>query len=208
MQRQRIADLCEGISTSGKGDAVKDALLEGGAALDAHLQGKRNRFGAALQARLQKDETRISTALGALLERLGEAQRLALSPEDLLLCAESRLATSPLLKKHLKKTLTEEELHSLRKAAKSARYLAELMPEHHAVRHAAKQFEALQDAGGTWHDDLDLVRAAKRLLGKKHALTAQLLSEQDRNLRLYREALRAEARRLGPPALQNAEAAA
>ena len=91
--------------------------------------------------------------------------------------------------------LDEQELHDLRKAAKAARYLAETLPGNPVLGAAAHRFEALQNAGGQWHDDLDLTRAARRLLGKSHELTVTLAAERDAHLAAYREALAASAGR-------------
>ena len=214
VQRKRLGDFAtpggdaDADGTTGKPDDVEISLEKGIATLDAHLQEQRGKHAAKLQMMLRKHGSRISEAAKALLERVGDEHRFQLSPDELLTRAGALVAGDALLRKSLHRTLTEVELHSVRKAAKAARYLAETMPQQRAVESAGKRFEALQDAGGAWHDDLELARLAKRVVGKKHALTRRVALEQQRNLRVYREALRAEAKRSQPLAMPAGVAAA
>ena len=210
VQRKRVEEFAEAKNGTvlEEGNAKSDGEHEGAAVLDAYLEKKRNKVAVELQAHLQKHEGRITEAGQSLLGQVEEASGSALSSKELLARAGSLVSSDALLKESLRRTLTEEELHTARKAAKAARYLAEMMPRNHAVQTAAKRFEALQDAGGAWHDDLELARTAKSVLGKKHSLTLRMLSEQRRNLRLFREALRAEARRSDQPEIAVTAAAA
>lgn len=200
VQRERVGKFAKAEGggdleeTDAKSDD-KDPFQEGAALLCAYLERKRTRAAADLQAHLRKHEGRIADAARTLLLSLDETHEPALSVEELLARAGSVGSSHDLLQKNLRRTLTEEQLHTARKAVKSARYLAEMMPRNEAAQRAAKRFEALQDAGGIWHDDLELARTAKRVLGKKHLLTVRMLQDQRHNLRLYREALRGEALR-------------
>ena len=131
-----------------------------------------------------------------MLKSLEAADALPLAAEELLREAQAVFTREGLLKKGAGavEDLDTEELHTLRKAAKAARYLAETLPENAAAVTAASRFEALQEAGGQWHDALDLAQAARRHLGKGHELTVLLGRRRDENLESYREMLRAEAK--------------
>ncbi len=67
--------------------------------------------------------------------------------------------------------LEEDTLHDLRKVAKQCRYMAESLPEGSPeAKRLAQRFEYLQEAGGTWHDWLQLECVAASALGKKSPL--------------------------------------
>lgn len=76
--------------------------------------------------------------------------------------------------------LSEDELHDLRKAAKLARYMLEPAPSMARTREAGKRFHAVQNAGGHWHDALELARASRRALGRNHSLTVALREGRNR----------------------------
>ena len=78
----------------------------------------------------------------------------------------------------------EEHLHDIRKAAKRARYQCEGMPGPQAAA-TAKRLEELQDAGGTWHDLLDLATACHNELGAEHPLSRLLEHLRDERLDNY-----------------------
>ena len=81
--------------------------------------------------------------------------------------------------------LDEDALHSFRKAAKLCRYMAESAPEESPVLATAEQFEALQEAGGKWHDWLLLARLARKFHGRDAALTRRYSAYRDAALREY-----------------------
>jgi CHAD domain-containing protein len=78
----------------------------------------------------------------------------------------------------------EERLHDLRKAAKRARYQCESMPGTQAAA-MAKRFEELQDAGGSWHDMLDLATTCHEEFGAEHPLSRVLEHLRDARLDEY-----------------------
>ena len=78
----------------------------------------------------------------------------------------------------------EEHLHDLRKAAKRARYQCETMPGPAAAA-MARRLEELQDAGGAWHDLLDLATVCHENIGPEHSLSRLLEHLRDERLDHY-----------------------
>ena len=168
-------------------------LHKGCAALLTHLQGKRDDAAGTLHTLLTRRQAKAAAAAEALLQALGEAAEKRLSARALVACAETVLHRDGLLKnpKNLVgDRLDEDQLHSLRKSAKVARYVAETLPGNPATATAALGFEAVQEAGGQWHDAVEITRAARKHLGKHHALTTRFVEERDRLLAGYEEVLR------------------
>jgi CHAD domain-containing protein len=80
-----------------------------------------------------------------------------------------------------------EALHTIRKRAKHARYMAEFAPKT-AVRaqRLAARFEAVQQIGGAWHDWLQLQDVATKNLGKSAQLPQRFAARAERSLRAYK----------------------
>lgn len=167
------------------------AVHQGSAKLAERLGRKRTRAALDLQKLLTHRQTRAALAAEALLKALHPAGSLKLSSADLLRFTETVLYRDNLLRGPATGKLDQEELHAVRKSAKLARYLAETMPADPAVKAAAARFEALQEAGGLWHDALEMARASRRHLGRQHPLSAAFIADRSRHLAAYREALRA-----------------
>ncbi len=165
------------------------------AATDLRKQMARDRDKAAtaLQDLLKERQKKTARAAEKLLEVLEPAQEVALPAPDLLRDAESVLTRAGLLNPDTLPELKEDDLHSVRKAAKAARYVAETLPDDEALAEAARGFEALQEAGGQWHDALELARAARRYFGKSHDLTVAYKQQRNTKLEAYRAALSARA---------------
>lgn len=168
---------------------VRRALAEGASDLRGHIGSQRDHAAADLQKLLKKRQTKTAAAAEALLKVLHPAQEVQLPAEQLLRHAQGIFEREGLLADSPAADLNDDELHSLRKAAKAARYLAETLPEDPLAKKAAERFEALQQAGGEWHDLMDLARASRHHLGKSHELTVELAAERDRRLETYRQAL-------------------
>ncbi len=77
------------------------------------------------------------------------------------------------------------QLHEVRKVAKLARYMGEA----NGSDALAGQFEALQQAGGTWHDFLMLAEIARERLGGGSSLARLLGERRDEARRDYLERL-------------------
>jgi len=67
--------------------------------------------------------------------------------------------------------LDDEQLHAMRKSAKTARYMVENAAGSSRARRVEAKYDALQDAGGEWHDWLDLAETSREHFGRKHPLT-------------------------------------
>ncbi len=167
--------------------------------LRAELGSDRDEAAAALQTVLRKRQVETTEDLDTLLAVLLPARDVALSGADLLSDAEAvLLQAGPFGRRRIAK-LDEDELHNVRKAAKKARYLAEALPGDAALATAARRFEALQEAGGQWHDALEIAEAARRHFGKKHELAVTYREDRDRKLESYREALASANKPLDGP---------
>ena len=164
-------------------------LGKGATELRKHIDDQRDAAAADFQKLLTKRQVKTASAAEALLKVLQGATEVKMPVSELLRQAEAVFTRDGLLEKGDVQSLGEDDLHSARKAAKAARYLAETLPGNPAAEQAAEHFESLQEAGGKWHDSLELARAARKYLGKNHELSVAMSSERDRNLELYREAL-------------------
>ena len=183
-------------------DGSQAARREAAALLSDSAEELRKRMGkerdkaaTALQHLLVRRQAKTALASEALLKALEPAEDLVLPAADLLRDAESVLARDGLLQPEAVARLKEERLHQVRKAAKAARYVAESLPDDLALAEAARGFESLQEAGGQWHDALELARAARRYFGKGHELTATYRRQRDDKLGAYRAALNARTKR-------------
>lgn len=114
-----------------------------------------------------------------LLAALKPAKDLEVRVDDMLAAIEhkmERMLHSP--------ERGEEHLHEVRKAAKRARYQCESMPGPEAAA-MAKRLEELQDAGGAWHDLLDLATVCHKQFGAEHPLSRVLEHLRDERLDSY-----------------------
>lgn len=177
-----------------QGDEAREnaaVLSQSAVELRKRLGREREKAAADLLDVLKHRQAKTARAAETLLSALDPAKDLALPAADLLRDAEAVLTRDGLLAAGKISDLDEDELHSVRKAAKKARYLAESLPNDTLLAAAAQRFESLQEAGGQWHDALELARAARRYFGKGHELTATYRQERDAKLEAYRAALQA-----------------
>ena len=161
----------------------------------------RKRAADRLQKLVRESQVKTASRAEKLLKMLEENEGTTLTAEALSASVEALFQDEKPQVADRKRAdgdelpqLAEEQLHHLRKRAKAARYLAETMPASATLGATARRFEALQEAGGQWHDALALARTAKHLLGRKHELTQWIQGRRDRYLQEYREALQAAFR--------------
>ena len=84
-----------------------------------------------------------------------------------------------------------DHLHSLRKNAKLARYIAENAPKSAKTpRRLAASFESVQEAGGHWHDWLVLAEIAAGKVGPTSPLTKAFTQRCRLALTIYQRHLR------------------
>ncbi len=168
---------------------VAGTLHSAATELRQHMGKQRDELAAELQETLEGSQTKLVKAAKRLLTALAPATEIAVAADVLLRDAEALARRSGLLRRGKLKDLQEDELHTLRKDAKAARYLAETLPEDAALAAVADRLEGLQHLGGEWHDALEIARAARKHFGKAHELTATYRAQRDRKLEIYRAAL-------------------
>lgn len=138
----------------------------------------------------QRSERRLLAEIDRQLPKLGrDTERLlkALKP-----ARDRQVSVPPLLDRItrriepllLSEQHGEDHLHEIRKAAKRARYQCEAMPGPEAAA-LGRRLESLQDAGGSWHDLLDLATLCHRELGPEHPLARVLEHLRDEHLDRY-----------------------
>ena len=147
---------------------------------------RRKRAARKLLKLLDKRHKKLAAAFEKLLTALEPVQDLQLPAAELLRLIDQRFrGTHALIIRHP----SSEHLHSIRKAARVARYQAEIAPDSAAATRAAQRYEALQVAGGQWHDTLSLAAAAATELGDNHATAVSFGQQRDQHLAAYRALL-------------------
>ena len=158
---------------------------------EAHKLGQsreqeRKRAARKLLKQLAKRQLKIAVRLEAVLKALKPAEDLQLNPTDLLQQVDQHFRGLHAL---IIRNPSDEHLHSIRKAAKLARYQAELAAGSTTAKRTAKAYKSLQEAGGHWHDWHQLSAIAADELGDKHPATAAFTRFRNRDLGKYRELL-------------------
>ncbi len=137
--------------------------------LRGELKEAREQRAKKLQRVLLKQLPRVVGALEQVVESLGTANGLVLPALRLAPLVErwtlSQESATPLA------GLDDDQLHSRRKVAKAARYMMETAAGAASAEQAAARYEQEQNAGGHWHDWMDLEATAREYFGRKHPLT-------------------------------------
>ncbi|MGP8258914.1 MAG: CHAD domain-containing protein [Acidobacteriaceae bacterium] len=176
--------------------------VEGAPSPDRELRGevrrlrralKRNAEEAAdrLQRLLHKQRPTLSHVFQELLDALAPAQSIALNEDELIALARDcyRNRCVPSLPDAVPQDTAE--LHEIRKRAKLARYLAESAPLSYLEAHRlAARYEALQQAGGEWHDWLILAEIAAVELGDSAILPRRFAAHAEYTLQEFQRRLR------------------
>ena len=151
---------------------------------------RRKRAARRLLKLLDKRQKKLAAGFDALLTALEPVQDLQLPTTELLRLIDKRFrGTHALIIRHP----SSEHLHSIRKAARVARYQAEIAPDSAAATRAAQRYEALQVAGGHWHDTLSLAADAATELGDNHATAIAFSQLRDQHLAAYRALLKRQS---------------
>jgi CHAD domain-containing protein len=166
-----------------KGRSTEAIALRGQIdSLAAELRSRRDEAGRQLQTLIEAQQASVVARLEALAKALKPAETLRVPATVVLSIAvaayrrlQHRVGIHP-TDRHMKPiavpaTLKDKRLHDLRKAAKLTRYVAESVGSSVLAKQAATRFEAVQAAGGAWHDWLELASEARETLGRKHRLT-------------------------------------
>jgi CHAD domain-containing protein len=141
------------------------------ARLDEELSAAREKAAAKLTLALERHQRKIGKSLDDLELALKPALKLDLSSKELVHLtrgwfAKSACALDP---------GNDDQLHTIRKAGKTARYIAETGAEtSKAAAALASRFERTQKTLGSWHDHLLLLDEAQASLSKQSPTTEQI----------------------------------
>jgi CHAD domain-containing protein len=152
---------------------------------------RRERAAQQLIDTLHQQQAKLTRTLEATLEALAPAESLTLPAEHLATLALDWYA------RHAPSTAKQDhrQLHSIRKAAKLARYIAE-SARSTPTRSVARTFESLQQSGGDWHDWLTLSGIAHHELGDSSRLTQTFTRRCERSLAKYQSHLKSLLQKL------------
>ena len=141
------------------------------ARLDHELSAAREKAAANLTQTLEKHQKKINKSLDDLGTALKPAVDLDLSGKELIHLTRGWFAKNAC---DLDPAL-DDQLHSIRKAGKTARYIAETGAEtSKAAAALASRFEHAQKTLGSWHDYLLLLDEAQASLSKQSPTTEQI----------------------------------
>lgn len=167
------------------------ALAKEGKRLRTELKRVREDEAEKLVALLERDQSKLPRALAALLNTLEPARETRIGQARVVSLIREWY------RKHAKPSVEgaqageEEQLHAVRKVAKLARYLGEAAPESAAAaRKLAARFESMQEAGGQWHDWMQLADVAADALGRSAALPQRFTEHAESALSDYQRRLR------------------
>jgi CHAD domain-containing protein len=148
--------------------------ISGATELEKELQALRKKKVKKLQRQILVDEDEIHRTLDKLEVAFAEFTNLNLSGGRLIHAARSWLApTVRGLDPH-----EDEDLHSIRKACKTARYIAEIGGEaSKTAAKFAKRLENVQQTTGEWHDCLLLLNKAHASLPAESPFTEKLYAK-------------------------------
>ena len=201
VHRKMLESLTANAKIAGEGESSAHSARESAAGsedlqksarkLRQEMGAKRDKAAGELQSLLKRRQIRTARSAEKLMEVLESAKDVQLEARKVLQDADSVLARDGLLKPGAIAAITKKDLHTVRKAAKAARYVAESVVNDPALFQAARAFESLQEAGGQWHDAMELAKAARRSFGKNHPLTSFYRHQRDSKLEAYRDALKA-----------------
>ena len=176
-------------SGSAKRDAKRAHRIDADAfGLRKTLKRRRRHEARRLVCLLRKQSGQLAPALEALLTALKPSEDLALSADRLAQAAQAWFAEQ--LASLAGSKRSSDDLHTVRKAAKTARYLTEASPANEITTRA---FEDLQNVGGVWHDLLTLTDFAANELGRHAPLTGILRHQARTALAAYRNKLEQSA---------------
>jgi CHAD domain-containing protein len=167
------------------------ASLERDAAeLRIALDNQREKAAAKLLKELHRHQADAAILLEELLEALKPNETLALAPAQLTTLARDWF-TDNAPPEPGNDPDDPDHLHTLRKNAKLARYIAENAPKSAKTpRRLAAIFESIQEAGGHWHDWLVLAAIASDRVGASSPLTKAFTHRCHLALTIYRRHLR------------------
>jgi CHAD domain-containing protein len=145
--------------------------------LEEDLDAERKIDARKLQQSIARDQQNILRALAKLEKTLSPAANLDLSGEGVADSARSWLASAV----HGLDLQDDEDLHSIRKACKTGRYIAEIGSKASTVAASlAKRLNGVQKTAGSWHDYLMLLEEVHRNLPEDSPLAGKLHAKAER----------------------------
>lgn len=168
VQQDLIAKEAEAVDGDGAREIQKEARK-----LERQLKKRREAEAEKLLGLLKSVKPKLPKRLKGLFDTLEPAEERNLREAELLAKIRDwyRAETEPYLEATAKDPDDPDQLHSVRKAAKLARYLAETISDGASrAQEVAGQFEQIQEAGGQWHDWMILSELAASELGESAAL--------------------------------------
>lgn len=179
-------DLIEKVAPNSATAEMKDDAGK----LREKLETDRRDFADRLAKVLEKRQSEMTLALEELVGALEPVEKLSLSSTELIDLTE-RWYQKNLPRETAKTKDDPEYLHTIRKVAKLARYIAENAPEGaKRPRKLAEEFEGLQQSGGDWHDWMVLEEIARDTVGGSSALTKAFDRRSRTALTVYRRHLK------------------
>ena len=175
--------------------AASDRLQRRAKSLRRTLKGRRDERAERLQHSIQRRSRSISRKLEKLVSRLEPAEQTAISSAELAALTREWFRTNM---PNADDITSADGLHSVRKAAKLARYIAEsavssvgdqTKARTESASDLSEQFASLQQSGGDWHDLLTLAETARHELGKRDPLTEELDRRCEAALGAYQQQL-------------------
>jgi CHAD domain-containing protein len=151
--------------------------------MDKFLNATRKAKAQKLQRRIFEDQRDILRALDRLETALAPVIDVNFSGGSLAHAAQSWLVTAVrgLSLEH------DDDLHSIRKACKTARYIAEIGSQtSKAAAKLAARLDAVQQTTGAWHDYLLLLNEAHTIL-RNYSPLIEKIQTKTRQLRLQAE---------------------
>lgn len=147
--------------------------------LDHDLVSAREKAAHKLTSDLRQDQKQLNRELKELETVLKPVLDINLSGTELIRLTRKWFASTIA---HLNPD-QDDQLHSIRKAGKTARYIAETgADESRTVAALASRFERAQNTLGAWHDCLLLLGEAQKSL-PEHSSTTEQLQEKAFHLR-------------------------
>ncbi len=145
--------------------------ISGATELEKELQALRKKKVKKLQRQILADEDEIHRTIDRLEETFAGLTDLKLSGGMLIHAARSWLAPAV----RGLDPREDDDLHLIRKACKTARYIAEMGSEaSKTAAKFAKRMETIQQTTGAWHDYLLLLNQAHASLPDKSPFTEKL----------------------------------
>lgn len=176
-------DLLAGIE-SRKGGPQSDDIRKEARELRRQLKRDREKHAEALLEVLKQERADLPIVFRQLNDALKPARSLSVSDAELtalVLTWYRRRSPAAAPRRD-----DVDQLHHIRKQAKLARYLAESAPDSAPKAHRlAVKFEALQEAGGEWHDWLLFAELARKQLGDSALLPQRFDARAEKALRTF-----------------------